>query len=61
MKHLYLICNHGLYIGALGTSVLEFNLLSETFTEVGLTSQDHGIVFAVAVIKFSDYLDWCMP
>ena len=56
--------NHGfyvcMYVGAPGTSVLEFDPLGETFTEVGHTSQDHGRYFAVSVIKFSDYLDWCM-
>ena len=56
--------NHGfyvcMYVGAPGTSVLEFDPLGETFTEVGHTSQDHGRYFAVSVIKFSDFLDWCM-
>ena len=58
MKFISLIKNNDLYIGALGTSVLEFDPLGETFTEVGHTSQDHETVFAVSLIKFSDYLDW---
>ena len=53
--------NHGLYIGDLENTVLEFDPHDETFTEVGHTSQYHGSQFAVSVIKFSDYLDWCMP
>lgn len=61
MKFISLIFNHVLYIGDLGTSVLEFDPVDETFTDVGHTSQDHGGWFAVSVIKFSDYLDWCMP
>ena len=46
------------YIGDLENTVLEFDPLDETFTEVGHTSQDHETVFAVSLIKFSDYLDW---
>ena len=55
------IYNHGLHTGDLGTSVLEFDSLGDTFTEVGHISQDHGTYFAVSVIEFSDYLEWCMP
>ena len=60
-NHLSPIYNHGLYIGDLENTVMEFDPLDEIFTEVGHTSQDHGRYFAVSVIKFSDYLDWCMP
>ena len=50
-----------MYIGDLENTVLEFDPLGETFTEVGHTRQDLGTYFAVSVIEFSDYLEWCMP
>ena len=58
---LSLIYNHGLYIGDLENTVMEFDPLDETFKEVGHTRQDLGTYFAVSVIEFSDYLEWCMP
>ena len=45
----------------LGDTVLEFDQLGETFTEVGHISQDHGENFWVSVIELSDYLEWCAP
>ena len=45
----------------LGDTVLEFDQLGETFTEVGHISQDHGENFGVSVIELSDYLEWCAP
>ena len=50
-----------MYIGDLENTVLEFDPLGETFTEVGHISQDHWTYSAVSVIEFSDYLEWCMP